>query len=383
MGWSIRLFDLGGTTLRIHPTFFLLLVWVAAVNWMQAGPAAAIEGVVFISILFLCVVLHEYGHVFAARRYGIRTRDITLLPIGGVASIERMPEKPEQEIVIALAGPAVNLVIALALMLLLKAPFDPIQMTQLEAAQSSMLARVAAANMALLLFNLIPAFPMDGGRVLRALLTIPLGYTRATRTAAAIGQGLAVLFVFWGLFGYPLLILIGVFIFMAASWEAGYAQAREYARGYLASHAIVSNFQPLSPSSTVDDAAKLAWTTSQQEFPVVDGAGVFRGVVTRDDIVAALRAGGGDTPVIDIMKRDVSTVPLTTCLDQVFNLLSASNRFVGVVDSRQRLVGYITPEKLAEFVMIRSLRHEDAVQPARLPRSREANIERENIIGNR
>lgn len=383
MGWSIRLFDLGGTTLRIHPTFFLLLAWVAAVNWMQAGPAAAIEGVVFISILFVCVVLHEYGHVFAALRYGIRTRDITLLPIGGVASMERMPDKPEQEIVIALAGPAVNLVIALALMLLLQAPFDPIQMTQLEAAQSSMVARVAAANMALLLFNLIPAFPMDGGRVLRALLAIPLGYTRATRTAAAIGQGLAVLFVFWGLLGNPLLILIGVFIFMAASWEAGYAQAREYARGYLASHAMVSNFQSLSPSSTVDDAAKLAWTTSQQEFPVVDGAGVLRGVVTRDDIVAALRAGGGDTPVIDITKRDVPTVPLTTCLDQVFNLLSASNRFVGVVDSRQRLVGYITPEKLAEFVMIRSLRHEDAVQPARLPRSREANIERENVIGNR
>lgn len=174
MGWSIRLFDVGGTVVRIHFTFFLLLAWIGAVHWLRGGPAEAVAGVVFIAILFLCVVLHEFGHVFAARRYGIKTPDVTLLPIGGVASLERMPEKPSQEIVVALAGPAVNLVIALVLVGILGARFDLSQMAQLEQAQSTLTGRVAAANVALLIFNLIPAFPMDGGRVLRALLALPL-----------------------------------------------------------------------------------------------------------------------------------------------------------------------------------------------------------------
>ena len=243
MGWSIRLFSVGGTAVRIHLTFFLLLAWIAAINWTRGGPAAAVDGVVFIVLLFGCVLAHEFGHVFAARRYGIGTSDVTLLPIGGVASLERMPEKPSQEIFVALAGPAVNLVIALVLVVVLGARFDLTQMAQLEQATSTLTGRIAAANVALFVFNLIPAFPMDGGRVLRALLAVPLGYTRATRVAATIGQGLAFVFALLGLLGNPLLILIAVFIFLAASGEAGYVQAREYTRGYLASHAMVTSFQ--------------------------------------------------------------------------------------------------------------------------------------------
>jgi Zn-dependent protease len=181
MGWSFKLFDVAGTAVRIHPTFFLLLAWIAAIYWVQGGPAAAINGVIFITILFVCVVLHEFGHILAARHYGIRTPDVTLLPIGGVASVERMPEKPSQEIVVALAGPAVNLVIAAVLVLVLQARFDLSQLAQLEQAQSTLLGRIVAANVALFAFNLIPAFPMDGGRVLRALLVVKLGYTTATR----------------------------------------------------------------------------------------------------------------------------------------------------------------------------------------------------------
>jgi Zn-dependent protease len=217
MGWSIRLFNVAGTAVRIHLTFFLLLAWIAAIHWSRGGLEAAIDGVVFIALLFLCVVLHEFGHVFAARAYGIRTSDVTLLPIGGVASLERMPEKPGQEIVVALAGPAVNLVIAVALAIGLGASFNLDQIAQLEEARTSLIGRIAAANVALCVFNLIPAFPMDGGRVLRALLAIRMGYTRATRTAATIGQGLAFVFALLGLLGNPMLILIAVFIFLAAS----------------------------------------------------------------------------------------------------------------------------------------------------------------------
>jgi CBS domain-containing protein len=268
-----------------------------------------------------------------------------------------MPEKPSQEIVVALAGPLVTLLIVLVLIGVLGARFDLTQMTQLELAQSTMTGRVAAANMALLLFNLIPAFPMDGGRVLRALLAIPMGYTRATRTAAAIGQGLALLFGFIGLFGNPLLILVAAFIFLAASGEAGYVQAREYTRGYLARHSMITSFQSLTPLATADDAAALLLRTTQQEFPIVDGAGMLRGVLTRDALIAALQRTGGQTPVIEIMQRDVPTVPENACVENIMPLLQGSaKRMVGVLDGQQRLVGYITADNLAELIMIESSR---------------------------
>ncbi|HSS82244.1 MAG TPA: site-2 protease family protein, partial [Reyranella sp.] len=167
MSWSIKLFTLGGTAVRMHLTFLLLLAWIAATEWQRGGPQNAAHGVLFILVLFACVVLHEFGHIWAARRYGIRTADVTLLPIGGVASMERMPEKPSQEIAVALAGPAVNAAIAFVLLVVLW-----LDATQLSfgAFQESFLAQVAAANVVLLVFNLIPAFPKDGGRVLRAVL---------------------------------------------------------------------------------------------------------------------------------------------------------------------------------------------------------------------
>ncbi len=365
MGWSIKLFDVAGTAVRIHLTFFLLLAWIAAIHWNRGGAAAAVDGVIFILLLFLCVVLHEFGHVFAARRYGISTSDVTLLPIGGVASLERMPEKPSQEIVVALAGPAVNLVIAVVLVVLLEARFDLTQMAQLQEATSTLTGRIAAANVALFVFNLIPAFPMDGGRVLRALLAVPLGYTRATRIAATIGQGLAFVFALLGLLGNPLLILIAVFIFLAASGEAGYVQAREYTRGYLASHAMITSFQTLSPASSIDDAAALLLRTTQQEFPVVDGAGALRGVLTREALISALQQSGGATPVVDVMDQDVPVVPENACLDNVFQQLQRSvRRLVGVVDLRQRLVGYITAENLTELIMIQSSRAARPASPA-------------------
>ena len=245
------------------------------------------------------MVLHEFGHIWAARRYGIRTPDVTLLPIGGVASMERMPEKPAQEIVVALAGPAVNAVIAIVLIAALGLSFDPSQIVG-RGLQSSFWAQVAVANVILLVFNLIPAFPMDGGRVLRAVLAMWLGFGPATKVAARIGQGLAVVFAFLGLMGNPLLILIAVFIFLAAAGEAGYVQVRELTRGRPVTDAMITSFEALGVMSTVDDAAALLQRTTQQEFPVLDGASRLRGVVTRQAIIDALQgrgrrdAGSGD-----------------------------------------------------------------------------------------
>jgi len=262
MTWSFRLLTVAGTEVRVHLTFFLLLAWFGAVQWMAAGPEAAAFAVVFIVLLFLCVLLHEFGHVFAARRYGIRTPDITLLPIGGLASLERMPEKPSQEIFVALAGPAVNVIIAFILVAFAGARLDPRALDLMENPASDMLSRLAIANVALVVFNLIPAFPMDGGRVLRALLAMRMGFVRATRTAAFVGQSLAFFLGFIGLLGNPLLILIAVFVYLAATAESQYVEMRSLARGYLARDAMITKFEHLTPTSTADDAVALLLRTT-------------------------------------------------------------------------------------------------------------------------
>lgn len=356
LGWSITLFRVGETQVRLHPTFFLLLAVVALTEALQGGTAAALYGVVFVSILFLCVVLHEFGHVFAARRYGIKTPDVTLWPFGGVASMESMPEKPGQEIIVALAGPAVNVVIAVGLTVILGVRFDLSQVAQFELAQSTMLAQVAAANIALVVFNLIPAFPMDGGRVLRALLAIRMGLARATQVAATIGQGIAVVLGVLGLFGNPMLIIIAIFIFLAASGEAGFVQARVVARAHVARDAMITAYVALPVTATVDDAARQLLATTQQEFPVVDGAGRLRGMVTRDGIVGQLSAHGGAVPVLDMMVQEVPSVAPNTSLEQVFTMMQKSqSRFMAVTDTvDQRLLGYISQENIAELIMIRT-----------------------------
>lgn len=358
MGWSIKLFSWGGTAVRMHITFLLLVAWIAAVQWSRGGPHQALAGVLFILVLFACVVLHEFGHIFAARRYGIRTPDVTLLPIGGVAALERMPEKPSQEIVVALAGPAVNLVIAVVLFAVLGLRLDSDPLTT-ETLQSSFLAQVAIANVVLLVFNLIPAFPMDGGRVLRALLAMKLGFTRGTKVAATIGQVLAIGFAFLGFMGNPMLILIALFIYLAASGEAGDVEARELIRGRPVTQGMITAFEALGVAATADDAAAKLLSTTQQEFPVVDGAGRLRGVVTHKAIIEALRIGEGNKPVLEIMEAGVPTVSSTSDLSVAAELLHKSpTRFVGVTDVAGRLVGYITPENLSELVMIGASREQ-------------------------
>lgn len=360
LGSSLALFRVGETEVRLHPTFFLLLAWVGAVGWLKGGPPAAFNGIAFVVLLFVCVLAHEFGHVLAARRYGIATRDVTLLPIGGVASLERMPEKPAQEIVVALAGPAVNVAIAAVLLAVLAIGGESIdgkQFAELERAQSSLLVQLAAANVSLVLFNLIPAFPMDGGRVLRALLAARIGYVRATHAAAMVGQAIAVLLGFLGLFGSPLLILVAVFVFLAASGEAGYVQGRDLTRGRLAGDVMITSYATLGPQSSVGAAADLLLRTTQHEFPVIDGGNRLRGIVTREVIVAALASHGEDTPVMEVMTREVPQITEAACLEAVYQRMQQEGtRFVGIADTNGALVGYLTPENIAEMVMIGTAR---------------------------
>jgi Zn-dependent protease/CBS domain-containing protein len=369
MRWSLHIGSVRGTEIRIHVTFLLFLVWLGALYYRQGGAEAAWQGTIFIVLIFLCVLLHELGHVFVARRYGVKTRDVTLWPFGGIASMERMPDKPSQELIVALAGPAVNVVIALTLFLYLGATLDPETLPRVEDPKVSMAAKVLFANVVLVLFNLIPAFPMDGGRVLRALLAMRLGNARATEVAASIGQGFAVVFGVLGILYNPMLIIIAVFIFLAASGEAAQAQLRAVAQGALVSDAMITEFQSLGIGATVNDAAEALIRTTQTEFPIVDGSGRLRGVLTRDAMVKALKERGPETPVLEVMQADVPTVSARAKLDTALRSLMQKGRpVVGVTDPQDRLIGLLTVENLGEMMMVQSARPAPTVGRWRSPR---------------
>lgn len=356
MQWSFPIARVAGTDIRVHVTFFLLLAWFAIIHFQAGGQAAAIEGVIFIIAIFACVVLHELGHALAARRYGIATPRITLLPIGGVAELERMPEKPSQEIVVALAGPLVNVIIAAILIYGFGATLNAELLATLENPARSFLSRLAAVNIVLVVFNLIPAFPMDGGRVLRALLSIPYGRVRATDIAARTGQVLAFFFGFLGLVsGNVLLVFVAIFVYLAASGEAMAVTLQDIARSVKVRDAMITRFETLGPRSTLADAADLLLATAQHEFPVVDGSGSLRGVLTREDMVAGIARSGRETPVMEVMARDVPVVRADGMLDQALKSLQSGRApVIGVADAGGRLVGYINRENIGELMMVRS-----------------------------
>jgi Zn-dependent protease/CBS domain-containing protein len=357
MLWSLPIGVVAGTVVRVHVTFLLFLIWVGATQWRVGGREAALEGVVFLVLVFACVLAHEFGHILAARRYGIRTPEVTLWPIGGVASLERIPEKPGEELVVALAGPAVNVVIAAVLLLFLGASVDAGEITRIEDPRLGLAARLAAANVFLVVFNLIPAFPMDGGRVLRALLAMRRPHADATRIAARIGQGAAFLFALAGLFVNPMLIVIGLFIYLAATAEAESVGLREGTKELPVREAMVSALATLTPGSTLDAAVDLLLNTTQKEFPIVDGAGRPRGLVTRDSLIPALRAGGPATPVMEIMNREVPSLYAMAPFETGLTMLNESRAgALFVVDQEGRLVGLLTPENIGELMMVRRAR---------------------------
>jgi stage IV sporulation protein FB len=355
MSWSITLLRVGGTEIRIHLTFLLLLAWIGIAQYVAGGTAAAVNGIALILAIFACVVLHELGHAFAARRYGISTPDITLLPIGGLARLSRIPENPREEIVIALAGPAVNVVIAAVLILLLGATVDPSSLGSLDNPQAGFVTQLAAVNIFLVLFNLIPAFPMDGGRVLRAVLALRLGRRRATEIAALIGQALAFFFGFLGLLGgNPILIFIAIFVYIAAGAEAGEAGLSELARSLPVEAAMVRTFESLGPMSTLDEAANALIRTTQHEFPVADGGGVLRGFLTKDAMIKALTASGPQRSVVEVM-TPVPAVRPGARLSAALNLMREHRTpIVAVTDAAGRLQGYVSQENLGELLMVRS-----------------------------
>ncbi|SIO18158.1 stage IV sporulation protein FB [Rhodovulum sp. ES.010] len=354
MSLSFPIGRLFGSEVRVHATFFLLLAWIGAAAWIAGGPIAAAGNVLFVLALFACVVAHEFGHALAARRYGIATPDITLLPIGGLARLDRMPEKPAQEIVVALAGPAVNVVIW-AVLVLLGAETDLEKLAAIEEpGLAGFWGKLAALNLFLVLFNMIPAFPMDGGRVFRAALSAVMGRVAATRAAARSGQVLAFVFGFLGLtWGNPILLLIAIFVFLAAGAESADVSLRDMAGHMRARDAMITQFEALQPADTLQIASNAVIRTTQHEFPVVDAGGGLRGFLTRNALFAALAEGNKMRSVSEAMTEGIPTVPLTAPLAAALDALQDSGApAVAVTEPSGRMIGYITRENIGELMVI-------------------------------
>jgi Zn-dependent protease/predicted transcriptional regulator len=352
-GWSWRIGRPFGIEVRVHATFLILLGWVAASHLMQGHDVrVAASGVAYVVAVFAIVVLHEFGHALTARRFGITTRDITLLPIGGVARLERMPSKPSQELLVALAGPAVNVGLALLSFAGLLAMGALADATHLTLVGGPFLAKLMWTNVGLAVFNLIPAFPMDGGRVLRAALAMRSDPVRATDIAATVGQGIALVFGLLGLFTNPFLVFVAFFVWVGAQEEARLTHVHASLAGVPVSRAMVRRLTVASPDESVASAAERMIAGFQDDLPVVVGSRLV-GIVGRDDVLRATLGSHPDVPVSSVMRRELSSVSEDESLDAAVEKLRQSGRRSIPVVSGDVLVGVLPIENVAYVLHVR------------------------------
>jgi Zn-dependent protease/CBS domain-containing protein len=346
-----RIARVAGIDIYVHWTFAVLLVWSFGSQVLGGhGARVAAVATLFLMAVFACVVLHELGHALVARWFGIRTRDITLYPIGGVARLERIPERPVAELWVALAGPAVNMIIAGVL----GAVFGLVALRSSLAqglAHGSFVAKLLVVNVYLAAFNLLPAFPMDGGRALRALLAMRLDYLKATQIAATAGQSLAVVFGLLGLFFNPFLLFIALFVFTGAQQEAQATLVRSLLSRVPVRQAMATQFSPISSRASLARAAEAFVSTRQRDFPVV-GDGRVLGILTRDDLVRAMALGRLDVPVTAVMVPACGTVHPGDMLDSVFAKMQSAECKTALVVDEGTLVGLLSAEDIGEWLML-------------------------------
>ena len=345
MKGSFKLMRLWGIDVYVHFTFLMMLAWEGYQSGFADGNwPAALRGMAFYVSLFLCVLLHEYGHALAARRFGIPTLDITLLPIGGIARLERIPNNPKQELIIALSGPLVNVIIAAGLFLGLKTG-DRLAFFLSDVGhafeQMSFLYRLLVINISLVLFNMLPAFPMDGGRVVRALLGLFLDPGRATRIAATIGKGMAVIFLLVALYtASPLLGVIAVFIWLEARGEAAASQSGRSGITPV-KQAMLTEFQVLLVSDSLGQAAQRVMGNTQEAFPVVTPDNQVVGIVLARELSEALAREGEWGRLEAILHREFLTLEAEDSLEAVLPQLGQAPWPLVPVMFRGRLAGIL------------------------------------------
>jgi Zn-dependent protease/CBS domain-containing protein len=365
MGGSFKIGRAFGIDVRVHWTFLLLLAFFGFTAYRQSERlASALVTVGIIVALFVCVLLHEYGHSLVAQRLGIEIVDITLLPIGGLARLKSLPEKPWDEVEIAIAGPLVNVVLApiffgTALLLGGSLTTPPNILGGVQSA-GQVFVYLGYINVALVVFNLIPAFPMDGGRVLRGLLATRLGPVRATDISSAVGQIFAAAFFLIGLLGGNLLLaLIAVFIFFGASGEAQMVRQREMMRGLLVSDVMGTRrrTETVTPYHTFGQVLDMVIHGYQEDFPVVDESGNLVGMITRNEIMAAAHSPERYASVRDVMKTNVPTIsPDADLFTDGARILQESDLRALPVVRAGELIGMLTIDDIGQAALLRDLR---------------------------
>lgn len=355
MKFSLYLGKYSGIKVFIHWTFSLLLLWIVISNvrsgtpWIDTGWT-----IIFVLLIFICVILHEFGHALTAQRYGIQTKDIILLPIGGLARLEKLPEDPKQELKVALAGPLVN--IALFLLLSIVVSLTGFDLSLLEEAKldgNSIWLFLASANLFLALFNLLPAFPMDGGRVLRALLSTGMSRIRATEIAGRIGQLMAIAFVFFGLFNSPVLVLIGIFIFLGAQAEVNQTKQASFLEGYQVGDVLMRKFPILAFDAPLQKAVDKLLEGQAVHFVVVKEDSPT-GILSREGIVLGLQQGDRQTPVEKVADQSPLKLEISLPLQEAFKKMASENKKVALVYEANHFLGILDQENISEFIMIKN-----------------------------
>ncbi len=355
---NLNLGSVSGIKIIIHWTFFLLIIWVVYNEINQGGTfVSIIYNIVFVLAVFLCVVLHELGHALTAKHYGINTKKITLLPIGGMASLDRIPESPKQELVVTLAGPLVNIVIALLLYFIMPVNeyLETLSSASLEAVQiltiQNFLFYLFLVNVALVVFNFIPAFPMDGGRILRALLAMKIDRVKATQIASVIGQIIAVFFLLIGLLYNPFLIFIALIVFLGAAGENQMVQHLAVLKGHRVKEAMLTNITTFSPKDRLKDVVNTLLSGNEKNFIVIEDHRIL-GLILHKDIIE--KSNIEKILVKDVMHTTFKTVDSNADLKNTYRLIRSEKKPFFPVVENGKLVGAIDAINLNEFIMVQA-----------------------------
>ncbi len=361
MHYSLYLGKISGIKIFVHWTFTILIAWIVFSNQRAGlGLEQSMWSVLFILAIFACVTLHELGHAISAKWFNIKTKDITLLPIGGLARLESIPEKPKEELIVALAGPAVNIGIVLLLYPIVHFAFGGFDLAQLSAINAdNFLVNLMVINLWLAVFNMIPAFPMDGGRVLRALLAFRMERQKATRIAAGIGQVLAIGFVFLGLFYNPFLVFIGVFIYLGAGAEAEYTQVKSMLAGYKVEDVLMRQYATIASTESIKTAVQQLLDGQCKNFLVMDDHKAI-GTLSRDEIIKALSAQGESTIVHNVMNKELLFLTAEMPLEQAWQLAQQQQNSMMPVMQRGSMIGVLDTENIMEFIMVKEAKSKNS-----------------------
>jgi len=355
MKWSLYTGRVAGIKIFIHWTFLILILGIVFSGIKRGYNAEAILlNLGFIGCIFVCVTLHELGHAITAKRFNFKTRDIILLPIGGLARMEGLPDKPKHEFLVAIMGPAVNIIIALILFLTLKlSDASPESLDDFRITRGNFWFQLYSVNLYLAIFNLIPAFPMDGGRILRALLSIRLPRARATRIAAHIGQFIAIVFVFVGFMYNPVLLFIGLFVFLGAQAEASMEEAKVVLSKVKVKDLIMHHYSVLDPEEPLSKAVTLLLDSQEKSFLVKEG-NMIKGVLSKKEIIEGLSKFGKDIPVKQVMQTEFVALHEEDNLGEIMlKFTSEANKLMPVMEGNE-IKGVIDLENINEYVEIQN-----------------------------